>query len=1225
MEPHSISKEATSILNVLNEGGTCEYFLSSKKVPLFQPIGNANLCPKSLSLIWTKGQENFWHGYSMNIPSIDKDKFLVNAPCRLPGLVWMMNPESATIAAANYIFRELSGEHQFDKIRHLQEKEKPVFDAILSRIFKFAQIMHLSAGTSQIIPWELKLSAYFSAACNLLIEIAQSKELPYRPSPDPSYIMDHLALVLDTCITDYEGMNKESALLLESKEEARKPTFWTNVSLHKRCVFCEEIFGSWDLLKSHKCQSEVGWKCSLCSFEAKSNLEATIHYATLCSRPVSTKCYNCNMDVTAHPCRCTISRQMTWTKIRDFVRSSQLFRIERSDLLQAIMALQSTGRLSFAEEAQEGPWTLSVDNSHMITEQNQESLVDDIIQNLPYIDQDLETVKFPKRPSQSLKMSTILKMASKLDADLQASDSRPSSRSSMVTDISPWDMSSLAMQKPPLSENAKTALISFWSDSSFEDKLGWQRQAVEQDSGYLLAHLYNTGVLKSLVPHLPPFKDTESARIDLEKSLSSQTETLNWINKVRAGSKPCLREGKFNSGEKNTGSFVKFSENLLHKNDNENRESMGGYEKNKETKEGGGAGGQLESSDLEDPEIFECNNENHDDPKPCFSTNLEKMRHVKKSHPCPFAPQCTFFHEYDSAMALHVQRSHPESGHQDKRFACNLCDARYDEQSRLKRHMERDHPTCAVCKQPFANMRELREHQPCLQVRPDIVPKKTDLSNGLLVPIHKAELEGYRVGLPEPSILLAQGLAQLCEQTSMPSSSKEAILKPILQATALIEAQRKNKLYPFQAKAVKWPLIQAPNFVHPPNCRESNKFSEFLGSWEAKDRWNPSYLPSKALPNFYYLKRINDKLSACVAACHLSRETATVLLKQRIHPDIISAMEAKSNTRAQDMRYEELLLLGQSMFFQLSLEKLQHEAESLAREPDEKFHDYFTRCFHLLSTAALGHDEDSRSRYVQFHLRRQLLRALSPSLRLNIENAELELGVEYTASNILDFYMANWQTMEERSGSHKSQLASLPVQRVEKGQRIERNKGKSNQKGRRNNQKGPSVSYVSQDPNLNREDGNNDRKRLPSVSSPPQALKTSLVTEGRAYRDSPPKSQTGTNQPSPRAPFQGMTINGADAFRQVTSANKRAEFAIATKAKLGLPPHDMSRFCFRCGAGNAKSSRSYHSAKECKLPPSDKVHQCLSNIKLLHEERNCPFNKSNNSNKVGGITIGASK
>ena len=92
--------------------------------------------------------------------------------------------------------------------------------------------------------------------------------------------------------------------------------------------------------------------------------------------------------------------------------------------------------------------------------------------------------------------------------------------------------------------------------------------------------------------------------------------------------------------------------------------------------------------------------------------------------------------------------------------------------------MQKDHPECSVCKKPFSNMEALKNHQPCWEVKPGVVSKKTDNTNGLLVPIHKAELEGYRVGLPEPTILIAQGLAQLCEETALPEDSKDNVLKP---------------------------------------------------------------------------------------------------------------------------------------------------------------------------------------------------------------------------------------------------------------------------------------------------------------------------------------------------------------------------------------------------------------------------------------------------------------
>ena len=1221
MSLQPISNASKDILIDLNHGGDPTYLLSNRKIPTFQPHGESDRCPATLSITTTTESFTYWSSPSLLIPQKDKDDFWLQAPSRLPGLIWCCNPETAAIAGSNYIFRELSGEPEFSLLRHLQAKERHLFNGMNTTLFNIAQLMHLTAGCSERLPLELKLNTFFTAAYNLLMDISNEGVIPLRPSPPLEYLL-RMGLVLDTCLPGYQKTEEGTISLTETREDNRRPTFWTNLTLHNRCVKCDQVFGTWDLLSNHSCPAKSGYKCGLCAFEATSDIEASIHYTTICTRPVSTKCYNCNQETAARPCACATSWNMAWSKIRDYVLNSHLFRPDNVPLLQSIMALHATGRISFTNTISVPPlsdhqWNLKITSEDMIACSQMEEKLDSIISGLPRLENPpkLEAktlVIFPKNPSQSMPMNKIMDMAGQLSSELKASqqshiDQVSNDDKEEEQEEEPLDMPYFFNKEPPLLPEEANALENMWKRAGFEEKIRWEKQAINQDSGNFILHLYQSGAWEYVLPNLPPFKDKESARADIKTALNSQIDTLNWIHSVRS------------RGE---DTWTKTEENKESKKINEPRENKDGRRnvgwQDEEQKEDGEEGGDnrkiRDTREQRNQDTFTCNNEGHVDPKPTFNSNLEKMRHVKRCHACPFAPQCTFFNEFDAALLLHIQRSHPEASKQNKDFACRLCDAKYKEQAQLAGHMERDHPTCAVCKLPFASMVELRQHQPCLEVKPDVVHKKTDLANGLLVPIHKAELEGYRVGLPEPSILLAQGLADLCEQTAMPADAKDAILKPILQATALIEAQRKNKLYPFQAKAVKWPLIQAPSFDHAHGCRESNKFSDFLGTCEAKDRWHPSYLPSKALPNFYYLKRINDKLSSCVAACHLSRETATVLLKQRIHPDTMSAMEAKSNTRAQDFRYEELLLLGQSMFFQLSLEKLQHEAESLAKEPEEKFHEYFTRCFHLLSTAALGHDEESRSKYVQFHLRRQLLRTLSPALRLNIENAELELGVEYTASNILDFYMSNWQMMEERSGALKSQaaqLSGLPIQR------IERNKGQK--KGKSKKKKSPSsISQVAQGPPRQVPEAR-EQKGPSATAVPPTSpsAKCATVAEGRSYRNPPLKTDNAPTQPSPRAPFQGMAMNGADTFKQVSSANKRAEYAIATKAKLGLPPHDMSRFCFRCGAGNAKSSRPYHPAKECKLPPSDMVHSCPAGLKLLHEEKFCPFGKSN---RVGGVS-----
>ena len=49
--------------------------------------------------------------------------------------------------------------------------------------------------------------------------------------------------------------------------------------------------------------------------------------------------------------------------------------------------------------------------------------------------------------------------------------------------------------------------------------------------------------------------------------------------------------------------------------------------------------------------------------------------------------------------------------------------------------------------------------------------------------------------------------------------------------------------------------------------------------------------------------------------------------------------------------------------------------------------------------------------------------------------------------------------------------------------------------------------------------------------------------------------------------------------------------------------------CFKCGAGHERSSRPYHPSKECRLPNSEHVHSCAIGMKLLHDDKSCPYKK----------------
>ena len=1255
-EPGEVSEEVNGLLLGLNTEAVSKYIVTDRLVPLFQPKGDLTKCPKTLSLFLDSKEspeKRFWNEYGFSILSQDKNKFFLEAFARTNASAFFFNPESATTAIVNTLFKELAGESNYENIRHLQDREQPLYSSICSQVFSLAQVFHATGGSSDLIPWEIKLKAYFQAAQELRCGRVKGKAVPNRPILDADYVV-RSGLILDTYLKDYAGLDEPSLKIIREEDDARKPTFWSNILLHTRCVLCDELFASWEEMRTHKCTKytkEEVCKCGLCNVVTTTSLGAALHYATVCTRPVSSKCYNCGKDVKSGPCICSQAKELSWKGIRQLVNTSDLFREENINLVETILELQSSGKISFAEDAKEC-WDVMIGEGDIKLGkedlEEQESKIHAVVSCLPCFNQAQTSILFPKNSRiPEIPIIDIWQMSADLEVEQRDLHSRPASRLEQKDTV--WALSNLELTSPPLNEEDMKTLRALWEGAGSSDHISWMKWAVEQPSGHLLQHLYQSGIISSNFPTISPFTDLDQAREEVKRMYLKIGDAKKWLQNIHLRAKSKVDELEEDKEEKDGGGQKENKEGDKKVEDKKvKKETKKEITKNMRVgllRNFGKGPGDDEGDDDDDeddddddddvrvisgsgePGKIKCNNEAHDNP-PEFSTSLEKIRHIKQDHPCPYAPQCHFFHEYDSVMREHVKNAHPELG--VKGFSCHLCDAKYKEQSKLKKHMQKDHPECSVCKKPFSNMEALKNHQPCWEVKPGVVSKKTDNTNGLLVPIHKAELEGYRVGLPEPTILIAQGLAQLCEETALPEDSKDNVLKPLLQATALIEAQRKNRLYPFQAKAVKYPLIQPPSFSHPAGCRESNKFSEFLGSNDIKERWLPSYQPSKALSNFYALKRINDKLSSCVAACHLTRETATVLLKQRIHPETLSALEAISNTRAQDFRYENLLLLAQNTFFQISLEKLQQEAESVSRDNDEKVHDFFTRCFHLLSTAALGHDEESRSRYIQYHLRRLMMRTITASLRMTIENIELENGVEYTGSDILNFYISNWQKMEERTNT-KSQLPHH-VHRVERRKQRNKNQLKTSKQKSVRTLKEPvdkakekklnSVCYTCGKKGHFSRECEEKEKQLPRQEKTGEN-KVGLLPPGqRLYKEQEVKTQHISNQPQqpvPRNPVQGMALNGTDAYKQTLMTNKRAEYAINMKAKLGLPASDMSRFCFKCGAGHERSSRPYHPSKECRLPNSEHVHSCAIGMKLLHDDKSCPYKKQEN---VGNIRIG---
>ena len=105
--------------------------------------------------------------------------------------------------------------------------------------------------------------------------------------------------------------------------------------------------------------------------------------------------------------------------------------------------------------------------------------------------------------------------------------------------------------------------------------------------------------------------------------------------------------------------------------------SSGGGSPGRQANRSGGRRRTASSSPNPGEDEYECNNESHVAVIPKFGSSIEKMRHVKKNHPCPFAPQCNYFHEFDSVMMIHLSRVHPEPMEKKKEFSCFMCKSEF--------------------------------------------------------------------------------------------------------------------------------------------------------------------------------------------------------------------------------------------------------------------------------------------------------------------------------------------------------------------------------------------------------------------------------------------------------------------------------------------------------------------------------------------------------------------
>ena len=683
----------------------------------------------------------------------------------------------------------------------------------------------------------------------------------------------------------------------------------------------------------------------------------------------------------------------------------------------------------------------------------------------------------------------------------------------------------------------------------------------------------------------------------------SSSASLIWDNRDMDGE----RSGKKGEGEKKGGR----EEDDTHKEEGggeddgeESQEDEDEDDTEEEDEDDGGkdpmhAKGRLRKKESK----YQCKNETHKTPK-SFSSSLEKLRHIIKSHKCPYVTLgCKFYNEFEKSILEHVSKEHEDT----EWYHCEVdkCNQKFTTKLRLTHHRD-IHPKCTSCRKHFLGPQELEEHHPCFDIHADKFPKKRGRMGTYLSNKPRDEIDMFRQGSRDPNVQLAQSMAKLCEIIPMEKETKLGLVESFKKCAALQVAQQNLEKFPTSARRMTRLLIDPPSFDHQPGQKENlGKVADFLG--KDLEVWSPSNAPKAQFRNFLSLDELNQKMVAATSACKLMESSACCLLLQRFSTTAKNAIESRCFAPPATLSYRSLLCISQEIYFFLNLEEVAIEAEESRKKEGEHLCEYASRAYKLLSTAALGREVEEKEQYISTNLKRLIFRALPPKLRAKIDNLELRYGITYDSKDLLDFYKTEQLEQSQLRGESLADTSLIEPRKMLSLKKEKPTRGE------------PKEARDSSEKKEKREYKKDSKKKPKNQKMRTLVQESKLGAVGQLHPSkSAPSAASGFKDPSSVTPkptyaAQGMAKGPRDLYDQAAKASARADYIKKKKAQLGISEADNRPFCLRCGADGS----GFHVASKCSLPNTDEIHQCSPTQRLFHRPEHCPNKKTLRSIKVG--------
>ena len=1177
---------------------------------------------------WTNedNPRRLWPIWQNRIKNQFKDKFFLQLTNRIPGLIWCCNPETSTPAALIYMIRELTGLSSTNEAIYASQQKPELFMGLAQTLWMYSTLTHMSGGLSDALPIELRLNMMLSMVEALLLEMekAQSAVPPQRPTVTLT-VLQSLGVPCDVLTESYDeetDLSQKGRMDLNRQEFSRVggSVFWTNLSLHHRCVDCGAVLASLKTLEEHhhhtcpRLPEGNSRPCSKCNMSTPGTINTKIHSMTVCKRTCAAKCPVCGDTADSSPCFCSKNSDMIWRQVRDYIVSGQnpLCTVKHLATLQAVIILHGRTQIDFSPVGEANIW--SSDSFRALREacgtrgDYDESHVTALLNQLPKLDEGGTAITVPN--------TKVL--------------------------YTPDDLSSLLAQGNP--------------ETSLDNTYSWDPQ------GDLGSHLFTphggfTPQRKGIhAPERKLFEGTdgqESLRpppsspqpIAMQAWEQADNKKKLFMLRIAMRSAPHM-EALASAGICGDGATAELMVSQLQiqavTGAGVEQKPMsvfgrsaqqGIYLGGKGPSDGSGLDLVREAGQSQAPVL--CRHETHNPPMP-FKTLTDKLSHLIKAHCCPYktlvSPVCSYHAEFESEMLLHIQEKHSIDN-----FNCSLCSTVFKSEAQRDSHVRSSHPMCPVCRIFLRDAGALRDHNypsPCVKYLAAPPPEERK-APAYLEPQMKSDLEIYRRQIPDPSAELSKSLTLMAQSIpGLDEGVKNGIIDSFNKICSMQKAVAYYEKFPANAKKLKRNLLECPNFAHSVGSKENmSRVTDFLGKTKL---WSPSTSPKLYFQNFLELTEINTAIVRATAACNLSERSATALLLQKFDVSTLWQLESRQFSPPHQWKYETVLSVSQDTFFLLNLEELAISAEQARKGQNESFSNFYCRSYKLLSTASLGRDPQERQDYIASNLKRLALRGSPHKVRVKIEGLEISQGFSYTAGEIMDFVKSEEILNSVPNGEAESELLeTFQVTHVTKPTtKLKRSKPKPESRPRNrvravtatdnHSPANPTKRLALPPPAIGAGgSGGVERRWTRKQGDPPTASGHQNVDQG-VYRSGqgarngadqssgPPAGRYGPGNYN-NIPPTGPVHTPRDLYTQARDNAAVTKYVLEMRKKLEIPESEVGRWCWRCAAGlNLPGLQPYHAMGKCKnVPHSDNIHNCGPpvNRKLIHSAAHCPFKK----------------